>query len=130
MTGAVSSSAAASSCWTDTTSCGRWQASSACVSLTWRMSYYEREPRGGAVTTHQEMARCAEVVSGAAARARPGASLAEVLSSWRGSPAALAAYVSRIEVTHGVAGGALAAVAVDRRHRRIRAAAVLAGGRW
>jgi monoamine oxidase len=76
------------------------------------MSYYEREPRGGAATTHQEMARCAEVVSGAAARARPGAPLAEVVSSWRGSPAALAAYVSRIEVTHGVAAGALAAVAV------------------
>jgi Flavin containing amine oxidoreductase len=38
------------------------------------MSYYERELRGGAVTTHQEMARCAEVISGAAARARPGES--------------------------------------------------------
>jgi len=76
------------------------------------MSYYEREPRGGAVTTHQEMARCAEVVAGAAARARPGTPLAEVVSSWPGSPAALAAYVSRIEVTHGVAAGTLAAAAV------------------
>jgi monoamine oxidase len=75
-------------------------------------SYYEREPRGGAATTHQEMARCAEVVSAAAARARPGTPLAAVLSSWLGSPAALAAYVSRIEVTHGVAAGALAATAV------------------
>src|SRR5689334_25132462 len=27
------------------------------------MSYYEREPRGGAATTHQEMARCAEAVA-------------------------------------------------------------------
>src|SRR5690242_13983993 len=40
------------------------------------MSYYEREPRGGAATTHQEMARCAEAVAQAAARARPGTSLA------------------------------------------------------
>src|SRR5712691_10491243 len=34
------------------------------------MSYYEREPRGGAPTTHQAMARCAEVVAGVAASAR------------------------------------------------------------
>ena len=31
------------------------------------MSYYEREPRGGAPATHQEMARCAEVVAAAPA---------------------------------------------------------------
>ncbi|MGD0244734.1 MAG: NAD(P)/FAD-dependent oxidoreductase [Streptosporangiaceae bacterium] len=76
------------------------------------MSYYEREPRGGAATTHQEMARCAEFVADAAARARPGTPLAGVISGWPGSPAALAAYVSRIEVTHGVAAVALAASAV------------------
>jgi monoamine oxidase len=76
------------------------------------MSYYEREPRGGAPTTHQEMARCAEVVAGAAASARPGTSLAEVVAGWAGSPAALAAYVSRIEVTHGVTARDLAAAAV------------------
>lgn len=76
------------------------------------MSYYEREPRGGAATTHQEMARCAEVVAEAAARARPGTSLAEVVAGWSGSPAALAAYVSRIEVTHGLAAASLAAAAV------------------
>ena len=75
------------------------------------MSYYEREPRGGAATTHQDMARCAEVVAGAAARARPGTPLAEVIVGWRGSPAALAAYVSRVEVTNGVAAGTLAAAA-------------------
>ena len=75
------------------------------------MSYYEREPRGGAATTHQDMARCAEVVAGAAARARPGTPLAEVITGWRGSPAALAAYVSRVEVTNGVAAGTLAAAA-------------------
>ena len=75
------------------------------------MSYYEREPRGGAATTHQDMARCAEVVAGAAARARPGTPLAEVITGWRGSPAALAAYVSRVEVTNGVAARTLAATA-------------------
>ena len=75
------------------------------------MSYYEREPRGGAATTHQDIARCAEVVAGAAARARPGTPLAEVISSWPGSPAALAAYVSRVEVTNGVTAGTLAAAA-------------------
>jgi monoamine oxidase len=76
------------------------------------MSYYEREPRGGAPTTHREAARCAEFVAAAAARARPGASLAEVVAGWPGSPAARAAYVSRIEVTHGVAATVLAAAAV------------------
>ena len=30
------------------------------------MSYYEREPRGAALTTHQDMTRCAAVVAGAA----------------------------------------------------------------
>ena len=79
------------------------------------MSYYEREPRGGAATTHRDMAQCAEVVARAAERARPGTSLAEVASSsWPGSPAALAAYVSRVEVTNGLAAAALAAaVATD-----------------
>ena len=76
------------------------------------MSFYERELRGGAAATHREMARCAEAVASAAARARPGTSLAEVVASWPGSPAALAAYLSRIEATHGVAAGALAAAAV------------------
>lgn len=76
------------------------------------MSYYEREPRGGAPTTHRAAARCAEFVAAAAARARPGVSLAEVVAGWPGPPAALAAYVSRIEVTHGMAATALAAAAV------------------
>jgi monoamine oxidase len=76
------------------------------------MSYYEREPRGAAMTTHQDMARCAAVVATAAASAPPGTSLAEVVSRWRGSPAALAAYLSRVEVTNGVGAGALAATAV------------------
>jgi len=76
------------------------------------MSYYEREPRGGAVTTHEDMARCAAVVAGAAASAPPGASFASVLSSWHGAPAALAAYVSRVVVTNGVGAAVLAAAAV------------------
>jgi monoamine oxidase len=76
------------------------------------MSYYEREPRGGAATTHRDMAECAEVVARAAARARPGTSLAEVAGrSWPGAEGALAAYLSRVEVTNGAAAGALAAAA-------------------
>ena len=76
------------------------------------MSYYEREPHGGAETTHQDVARCAEFVAGAAARARPGTPLAEVARTWPGDRAALAAYLSRIQVTHGVDAGVLAAAAV------------------
>jgi len=76
------------------------------------MSYYEREPRGGAATTHQDMARCAEVVASAAARAGTSLALAEVLGAWRGSAAALAAYVSRVEVTNGIPAEVLAAAAV------------------
>ena len=75
------------------------------------MSYYEREPRGAAVTNHQEMARCAAVVARAAAAAPPGTSLAEAASCWDGSPAALAAYLSRAEVTNGISADVLAAAA-------------------
>ncbi|MGO8890728.1 MAG: flavin monoamine oxidase family protein [Streptosporangiaceae bacterium] len=77
------------------------------------MSYYVREPRGAAPATHQDLARCAAVVAGAAAAAPPGTSLAEVVSGWHGSPAALAAYMSRIEVTNGVGAEVLAAAAVS-----------------
>jgi monoamine oxidase len=76
------------------------------------MSYYEREPRGGAATTPRDVAGCAAAVAGAAASAPSGASLAEVAAGWRGSPAALAAYLSRVIVTHGVDAEALAAAAV------------------
>ena len=76
------------------------------------MSYYVREPRGAAPATHGEVARCAAAVAGAAASAPPGTSLAEVASSWPGSPAALAAYISRVEVTNGVDAAVLAAAAV------------------
>lgn len=77
------------------------------------MSYYVREPRGAAPATHQDLARCAAVVAGAAAAAPPGTSLAEVVSGWHGSPAVLAAYMSRIEVTNGVGAEVLAAAAVS-----------------
>ena len=77
------------------------------------MSYYDREPRGGAATTHQEMARCAAAVASAAATAAPGISLAELIAGLDCPPAALAAYVSRVEVTNGVGADILAAAAVD-----------------
>jgi monoamine oxidase len=75
------------------------------------MSYYEREPRGGAAATPREVARCGAAVAAAAANARPGASLAEVVSCWDGEPAALAAYLSRTEVTNGVGADVLVAAA-------------------
>jgi monoamine oxidase len=52
-------------------------------------------------------------VAGAAASASPGASLADVVAGWRGSRAALAAYVSRVVVTHGTGAETLAAAAVS-----------------
>ena len=58
------------------------------------------------------MARCAAVLAGAAATAPPGTSLAGMASSWPGSPAALAAYLSRVEVTNGVGAQVLSAAAV------------------
>ena len=77
------------------------------------MSYYEREPRGGLATTHQDVTRCAAVVAAAAATAAPGTSLAELISDLDSPPAALAAYVSRIEITNGVRADVLAAASVD-----------------
>lgn len=77
------------------------------------MSYYEREPRGGPVTTHQDVARCAALVAAAAVTTAPGTSLAELISGLDSPPAALAAYVSRVEVTNGVGADVLAAAAVD-----------------
>ena len=76
------------------------------------MSYYEREPRGGMPASAQDVAGCAASVAAAAAAAPPGTSLAAVAAGWDGPPAALAAYLSRIETTHGVSAGRLAAAAV------------------
>jgi len=84
------------------------------------MSYYQREYRGGPVATAQAtgqatgegVARCAAAVAAAAATAAPGTSLAEVVAGWEGTPA-LAAYLSRVEVTNGVGAGVLAAAAVS-----------------
>ena len=76
------------------------------------MSYYEREPCGGEPVSAGDVAGCAASVSAAAAAAPPGTSLADVVAAWDGPPAALAAYLSRIETTHGVSAGVLAAAAV------------------
>jgi monoamine oxidase len=77
------------------------------------MSYYEREPRGGTATTAEDVAGCAAAVAVAVASAPPGASLADAVAGWHGSRAALAAYVSRVVVTHGTGGETLAAAAVS-----------------
>ena len=80
------------------------------------MSYYVREPRGGAPTTHEAMAACARTVGAAAAGARWGTPLSKVLAEVtpRVDGAALAAYASRIAVTNGCSADRLsAAVAAD-----------------
>jgi monoamine oxidase len=73
------------------------------------MSYYEREPRGGEPISPSEVDDCAAWVAAAAAGAVPGTSLAEVVGGWAGRPAALAAYLSRIETTSGASADWLAA---------------------
>jgi len=78
------------------------------------MSYYEREPRGGAPATAAQVGECAAWVAEAAATATPGTSLAEVAAGWAGDAAALAAYVARMETTSGTSADQLsAAVAED-----------------
>jgi monoamine oxidase len=83
------------------------------------MSYYQREyrvpdPAGQAAgqTPGGAVAGCAAAVAAAAASAAPGTPLAGVVAGWEGSPA-LAAYLSRVEVTSGVGAGVLAASAVS-----------------
>ncbi len=75
------------------------------------MSYYEREPRGAEPVSARQVADCAAWVAAAAAAAPPGTSLAAVAAGWAGPPAALAAYLSRIETTDGVRADLLAATA-------------------
>ena len=78
------------------------------------MSYYEREPRGGAATTLEAIAECAKLVAAATADVAFGSSLAEAAARARADPAALEAYLSRVEVTNGADAGTLSAmVAVD-----------------
>jgi monoamine oxidase len=77
------------------------------------MSYYEREPRGGEeAVTQREVTECAQVVGAAAANAPPEMSLAALVSTWRGSPAAWAAFLSRVTITSGVSEECLAAASV------------------
>jgi monoamine oxidase len=76
------------------------------------MSYYDRESLGGDPTTRDDVAECAEVIGSAAARARPGTSVADLAARWDGSRSALAAFLSRIAVTHGIRTDLLAASAI------------------
>jgi monoamine oxidase len=78
------------------------------------MSWYEREPRGAEPVSAAAVGECAAWVAAAAAAAPPGTSLAEAAAGWAGAPAALAAYLSRMETTEGFSAGRLsAAVAKD-----------------
>jgi monoamine oxidase len=76
------------------------------------MSYYEREPRGGEQTTAAAVAACAQIISAAGAEAAPGTSVAEVAHRWHGSPAALAAFLSRVTMTNGVGAERLSAASL------------------
>ena len=66
------------------------------------MSYYSREPRNGLATTAEAVAICAPVVAEAAAAAGWGTPLVKVIDDLAGrvDAAALAAFVSRVEVTN------------------------------
>lgn len=81
------------------------------------MSYNVREPWGGETTSAAAVASVASAVAAAARRAPRGTSLALVLAGLRAAGdlagAAIAAYESRITVTHGVGAEDLAAAAVD-----------------
>lgn len=77
------------------------------------MSYYEREPRGGGSAGAAEAGECAAWVAAAADAAAPGTSLAEVAAGWAGPPAALAAYLARMETTAGVSAAQLAAAVAE-----------------
>ena len=81
------------------------------------MSYYEREPRGGAPTSHGDVARIAGLVTAAASSAPVGLSVAGLmrdlpLPAWPDARAALAAYLARTEITNGVRTDVLAATAL------------------
>ncbi len=76
------------------------------------MSYHEREARGGAPTTPAEVAACAADLGTVAASAPARTSLAELAAGYSGSPAALAAFVSRVTATHGVGASVLAAAGI------------------
>jgi monoamine oxidase len=73
------------------------------------MSYYEREPVGGAATTHAAMADVARRFSVAAALAGPTTSIADVVATLGADPAAAEGFLSRISVTSGVDARELAA---------------------
>jgi monoamine oxidase len=73
------------------------------------MSYYQREPRGGDLVSASEVDDCAAWVAAAAAAASLDTSLAEVAAGWAGRPAALAAYLSRMETTSGARADCLTA---------------------
>jgi monoamine oxidase len=76
------------------------------------VSYNEREPRDGEPTDHVAVARCAATVAAAAGRADPSQSLADLARSLDADPAALAAFVSRMSVTHGVDAARLSAASL------------------
>jgi monoamine oxidase len=77
------------------------------------MSYHQREPRGGRLVSAAEVDECAAWMAAQAAAGRAD-SLADLAAGWAGQPAALAAYIARIETTEGVSADRLAAaVALD-----------------
>jgi monoamine oxidase len=76
------------------------------------MSYYSREPRGGAPVAAEDLLSCAAAIAAAAVTAPGGTSLAEVARAWTGAPAAAEAYLSRVTVTDGLDADQLSAACV------------------
>ena len=80
------------------------------------MSYYAREPRGGVRTSPRDVGECASALRSAAAGLEPTTPLRDVADALESSvdTAALAALLSRLEVTNGAPLSELtAAVASD-----------------
>ncbi|MFL6178370.1 MAG: flavin monoamine oxidase family protein [Actinomycetes bacterium] len=79
------------------------------------MSYYVREPRGGVQTSAREVAACASVLRSAASGLDPITPLSDVAHALESSvdDAALAALLSRLEVTNGAPLSQLTAAAAS-----------------
>jgi monoamine oxidase len=77
------------------------------------MSYYVREPRGGAVLTTQDLAEAARGLVPAAEASGPGASVDDVMDGLGLSPGVRDALVARVEISCAHAAQGLSAAVLD-----------------